>query len=110
FLVQSCVNSTELTEEQRLLLLESLEEKIVSRQLKLVGSILEQAGHGKGRFSVDASLLSFSQEKEQELTLAMVEMSGVKLQKDGSAVCTEQAFSATAALYASLYTLSILSN
>ncbi|KAM6107919.1 gasdermin-A [Pterocles gutturalis] len=97
----------ELTEDQRLLLLESLEDKIVSQQLKLVGSILE---HGKGRFSVDASLLSFSREKEQELTIAMVEMSGVKLHKDGSAVCTEKAFSAMAALYASLYALSILSN
>ncbi|NXT30625.1 GSDA3 protein, partial [Syrrhaptes paradoxus] len=107
FLVQSCVTSAELTEDQRLLLLESLEDKIVSQQLKLVGSILEQ---GKGRFSVDASLLSFSREKEQELTIAMVEMSGVKLQKDGSAVCTEKAFSAMAALYASLYTLRILSN
>lgn len=66
--------------------------------------------HGKGHFSVDASLLSFSQEKEQKLTIAMVEMSGVKLQKDGSAVCTEKAFAAIAALYVSQYVLDLLSN
>ncbi|XP_059686429.1 gasdermin-A [Gavia stellata] len=101
----------ELMEDQLLLLLESLEEKIVSQQLKLVGSILEHdIEHKKGPFSVDAGLLSFSQEKEENLTIAMVEMSGVKLQKDGSAVCTEEAFSAVAALYVSLYVLDLLSN
>ncbi|XP_010289853.1 PREDICTED: gasdermin-A3-like [Phaethon lepturus] len=101
----------ELMEDQLLLLLESLEDKIVSQQLKLVESILEHdIEHMKGGFSVDASLLSFSQEKEQKLTIAMVEMSGVKLQKDGSAVCMEEAFSAVAALYASLYVLNLLSN
>lgn len=35
-MVQTCFNSAELTEDQLLLLLESLEEKIVSQQLKLV--------------------------------------------------------------------------
>ncbi|XP_050767802.1 gasdermin-A [Gymnogyps californianus] len=101
----------ELTEDQLLLLLESLEEKIVSQQLKLVESILEHdIEHRKGCFSMDASLLSFSQEKEQKLTIAMVEMSGVRLQKDGSAVCTEEAFAAVAALYTSLYVLDLLSN
>ncbi|XP_035753854.1 gasdermin-A isoform X2 [Egretta garzetta] len=100
----------ELTEYQLLLLLESLEKKIVSQQLKLVKSILEHdTEHGNGHFSMDASLLS-SQEEEQKLTIAMVEMSGVKLQKDGSAVWTQEAFSAVAALYVSLYTLDLLSN
>ncbi|NXU30761.1 GSDA3 protein, partial [Thalassarche chlororhynchos] len=103
----TCFNSAELTEDQLLLLLESLEEKVVSQQLKLVREHASQ--HRKGRFSVDASVLSFSREKEQKLTIAMVEMSGVKLQKDGSAVCTEEAFSATAALYVSLYILNLLS-
>ncbi|KAM6042772.1 gasdermin-A-like [Theristicus caerulescens] len=101
----------ELTEDQLLLLLESLEEKIVSQQLKLVESLLKPyTGDRKGGFSVNTNLLSFSGEKEQELTIAMVEMSGVKLQKDGSAVCTEAAFSAIAALYVSLYILDLLSN
>ncbi|KAM6115026.1 gasdermin-A isoform 2-T2 [Phoenicopterus ruber ruber] len=101
----------ELTEDQLLLLLESLEDKIVSQQLKLVQSILEHnIDHREACFSVDTSLLSFSQEMEQKLTIAMVEMSGVKLQKDGSAVCTKEAFSAIAALYVSLYVLNLLSN
>ncbi|XP_010583858.1 PREDICTED: gasdermin-A [Haliaeetus leucocephalus] len=100
----------ELTEDQLLLLLESLEEKIVSQQLKLVESILEHDMEDREEhFSVDASLLSFSQEREQKLTIAMVEMSGVKLQKDGSVVCTK-AFFAVAALYVSLYVLDLLSN
>ncbi|XP_009989822.1 PREDICTED: gasdermin-A-like [Tauraco erythrolophus] len=100
----------ELTEDQLLLLLESLEEKIVSQQLKLVKSILEHdIERGKGPFHVDASLLSFSGEKEQKLTTAMVELSGVKLQEDGFAVCRKEAFSAVAALYVSLYLLNLLS-
>ncbi|NXE28420.1 GSDA2 protein, partial [Ardeotis kori] len=108
-LAQTCFNSAELSEDQLLLLLESLEEKLVSQQLKL--SILEHdIEHGTRHFSVDASLLSFSQEREQKLTIAMVEMSGVQLQKDGSAVCTGEAFSATAALYTSLYVLALLSD
>ncbi|KAM7082070.1 gasdermin-A [Ciconia maguari] len=101
----------ELTEDQLLLLLESLEEKIVSQQLKLVESILQcNIEFRKGPFSVDARLLSFPREEEQKLTIAMVEMSGVKLQEDGSAVCTEDDFSALAALTASLYVLDLLSN
>ncbi|KAM6312266.1 gasdermin-A [Podargus strigoides] len=100
----------ELTDDQLLLLLESWEEKIVPQQLKLVKSILEHnIDHRKEPFSVDASLLSFSGEMEQQLTIAVVEMSGVRLQKDGSAVCTTDAFSAVAALYASLYVLNLLS-
>ncbi|XP_028939982.1 gasdermin-A3-like [Antrostomus carolinensis] len=101
----------ELTEDQLLLLLESLENKIVSQQLKLVESILDQdIEERKGCFHVDASLLSFPREKEGKLTIAMVEMSGVTLQKDGSAVCTGEAFSAVAALYVSLYVLDLLSD
>ncbi|NXP04046.1 GSDA3 protein, partial [Thinocorus orbignyianus] len=106
----TCFHSAELTEDQLLLLLESLEEKIVPQQLKLVTSILEHdIEKEKGNFKVDAGLLSFSGEKEQELTIAMVGMSGVMLQKDGSVVCEEDAISATAALYVSLYVLSLLS-
>ncbi|KAM9520864.1 gasdermin-A [Guaruba guarouba] len=99
----------ELSDDQLLLLLESLENKIVPQQLKLVESILKQREHGKG-LSTDPSLLSFSQEREHQLTIAMMEMSGVKLHEDGSAACTEEAFPATAALYVSLYVLNLLSN
>ncbi|NXT91301.1 GSDA3 protein, partial [Anhinga rufa] len=108
---KTCFNSAELTTDQLLLLLESLEEKIVSQQLKLVREHASHLAENEGgRFSVDASLLSFSQEKEEKLTILMVEMSGVKLQKDGSVVYTEAAFSAIAALYVSLYVLDLLSN
>ncbi|XP_065507322.1 gasdermin-A [Caloenas nicobarica] len=101
----------ELTENQLLLLLEALEEKIVPQWLKLVESILEHdIEDTTGPFSVDPTLLSFPQEKEQELTIALVEMSGVKLQKDGSVICTDNAFPAVAALYVSLYVLGLLSN
>ncbi|NXW65924.1 GSDA3 protein, partial [Eurystomus gularis] len=106
----TCFISAELVEDQLLLLLESLDKKIVPQQLKLVASILEHdIERGKGCFTADTSLLSFSREEEQELTVAMVEMSGVTLQKDGSAACTEGAFSAIAALYTSLFVLDLLS-
>ncbi|KAM6295459.1 gasdermin-A [Aegotheles albertisi] len=101
----------ELMEEQLLLLLESLEERIVSQQLKLVKSILQHnIEHRKGPFSLDTTWLCFTQEKEEKLTMMMVEMSGVRLQKDGSATCTGEAFSAVAALYVSLYVLDVLSS
>ncbi|XP_061299230.1 gasdermin-A [Pezoporus flaviventris] len=99
----------ELSEDQHLLLLESLENKIVSQQLKLVESILKQREYRKG-FSADPSLLSFSRERDRQVTIAMMEMSGVKLREDGSAACTEDASSATEALYVSLYILNLLSN
>ncbi|NXJ37112.1 GSDA3 protein, partial [Ciconia maguari] len=105
----TCFNSAELTEDQLLLLLESLEEKIVSQQLKLVREHASHLAQNEGVVSVDARLLSFPREEEQKLTIAMVEMSGVKLQEDGSAVCTEDDFSALAALTASLYVLDLLS-
>ncbi|NXK29660.1 GSDA2 protein, partial [Arenaria interpres] len=105
----TCFNSAELTEDQLLLLLVSLEEKIMPQQLKLVMSILEHDIEKERSFRVDARLLSFSQEKEQELTLAMIEMSGATLQKDGSVICKEDAFLAIAALCVSLYILNFLS-
>ncbi|KAK2522395.1 gasdermin-A [Columba livia] len=100
-----------LTEDQLVLLLEALEEKILPQWLKLVESILEHdIEDTTGPFSVDPALLSFPQEKGQELTIALVGMSRVKLQKDGSAACMDNAFPAIAALYVSLYVLSFLSN
>ncbi|NXE84694.1 GSDA3 protein, partial [Cochlearius cochlearius] len=104
-LVKTCFNSTELTEYQLLLLLESLEKKIVSQQLKLVREHGSHLAENEG-----AGVLLSSQEEEQKLTIAMVEMSGVKLQKDGSVVWAQGAFSAIAALYVSLYILDLLSN
>ncbi|NXX76419.1 GSDA3 protein, partial [Urocolius indicus] len=98
FLIQIWFNSAVLMEDQLLLLLESLEKKIMFQQLKLVRE-----------HAVAASLLAFSREEEQNLTIAMVEMSGVRLEKDGSAASTAEAFSSVAALYVSLYVLDLLS-
>ncbi|NXI48963.1 GSDA3 protein, partial [Chloroceryle aenea] len=98
--------SAELTEDQLLLLLESLDKKIVPQQLKLVR---EHVSKGKKSLGAETGLLSFSQEEEGEITTAIFEMSGVTLRKDGSAVWTGEAFSAVAALYVSLYILHLLS-
>ncbi|NXV24165.1 GSDA3 protein, partial [Cepphus grylle] len=104
FLLQTCFNSAELTEDQLLLLLESLEMKIVPQQLKLVREHTSHLSQNEG----GRDLLSFPQEKEQELTIAMVEMSGVTVQKDGSVVWMKDAFPALAALCVSLYVLRVL--
>ncbi|XP_066061164.1 gasdermin-A-like [Chamaea fasciata] len=100
----------ELMEDQLLLLLESLERKIVSQQLKLVSYLLEHGlDKGKKGLHVEAELLSFSHKDEQRLTIALVELSGVQLQEDGSAVPRDQPFEAMAALFVALYTLNLLS-
>ncbi|NWU87726.1 GSDA3 protein, partial [Onychorhynchus coronatus] len=105
---QSWFNSAELLDNQLLLLLESLERKIVSQQLKLVSTHITP-GSSQGPFRVDARLLSFPQREDQSLTMALVELSGVKLQEDGSAVPMEHPFEVVVALYVALYILSLLS-
>ncbi|XP_051650606.1 gasdermin-A isoform X3 [Manacus candei] len=100
----------ELLDNQLALLLESLERKIVSQQLQLVGKLLEHELEDKNEsFRVDASLLSFPQQEDQSLTMALVELSRVKLQEDGSAEPMERPFEVVAALYVALYALSLLS-
>ncbi|NWH80320.1 GSDA2 protein, partial [Piaya cayana] len=109
---QTCFNSTELKEDQLLLLLESLEEGIMSQQLKLVKSILAHDMKRTTRpFRVDTGPLSLARgEKERKLTVTVVAMSGVELEEDGFTVCAGEAFVSVAALYASLYVLDALSN
>uniref|UniRef100_A0A8C9N099 Uncharacterized protein n=1 Tax=Serinus canaria TaxID=9135 RepID=A0A8C9N099_SERCA len=100
----------ELMEDQLELLLESLERKIVSQQLNLVANLLEHdLDKGKETFLVDARLLSFQHKEEQMLTIALVELSGVQLQEDGSAVPRDKPFEAMAALFVALYALNFLS-
>ncbi|NWR48607.1 GSDA2 protein, partial [Regulus satrapa] len=105
--------SAELMDNQLLLLLESLERKIVSRQLKLVRAHITlgsfQGEAGPEPFRVDAGLLSFPHKQEQGLTMVLVELSGVQLQEDGSAVPRNQPFEAVAALFVALYALNLLS-
>nr|XP_026655008.1 gasdermin-A [Zonotrichia albicollis] len=99
----------ELTEDQLLLLLESLERKIVSQQLNLVENLLKHdLDKEKETFLVNASML-FSQEEDQMLTIALVELSGVEFQEDGSAFPRDQPFEAMAALFVALYALNFLS-
>ncbi|XP_064256234.1 gasdermin-A3-like [Passer domesticus] len=99
----------ELTEDQLLLLLESLERKIVSQQLNLVENLLKHdLDKEKEPFFVDARVL-FPQEEEQRLTMALVELSGVQLQEDGSVIPRDKPFEAVAALFVALYTLNFLS-
>ncbi|XP_032934524.2 gasdermin-A-like [Catharus ustulatus] len=100
----------ELMDDQLLLLLESLERKILSQQLNLVAQLLKHDLEDKMcNFHVDASLLSFPHKEDQMLTMELVEMSGVQLQEDGSAVSLDQPFEAVAALFVALYALKLLS-
>ncbi|XP_058676815.1 gasdermin-A-like [Ammospiza caudacuta] len=101
----------ELTEDQLLLLLESLERKIVSQQLNLVGNLLKHdLEYEMSPFPVNARLLSFQHEEDQMLTIALVELSGVQLlQEKGSAIPRDEPFEAVAALFVALYALILLS-
>ncbi|XP_028558571.2 gasdermin-A [Podarcis muralis] len=99
----------ELTEEQLILLVESVEKKIVNSQLALVGSILDDFSRREKVFTIEAKFLS---EEELNITGAIIEMSGVTVQKNGSSLAgtgSPDAFSALCALYAALYALSTLS-
>uniref|UniRef100_U3JCH8 Gasdermin A n=1 Tax=Ficedula albicollis TaxID=59894 RepID=U3JCH8_FICAL len=99
----------ELMDDQLLLLLESLERKILSQQLKLVENLLKHDLDKGKSFHVDARLLSFPHEEELMLTMELVELSGVQLQEDGSAVPRDQPFESVAALFVAMYALNLLS-
>ncbi|NWT30941.1 GSDA2 protein, partial [Cardinalis cardinalis] len=120
--------SAELTEDQLLLLLESLERKIVSQQLNLVRTHITLGSFQGGTdyfnsnllkpnllfenlwpLLVDPGLLSFPHKEDQMLTIALVELSGVQLQENGSAVPRDKPFEAVAALLVALYALHLLS-
>ncbi|XP_064492692.1 gasdermin-A-like [Pseudopipra pipra] len=100
----------ELLDNQLALLLESLERKIVSQQLQLVEKLVKHKQMKQNKpFRVSASLLSFPRREDQTLTMALVELSRVKLREDGSAVPIEWPFELVAALYVALYALNLLS-
>ncbi|XP_074413668.1 gasdermin-A3-like [Zonotrichia albicollis] len=102
----------ELTEDQLLLLLESLERKIVSQQLNLVAHLLNPnlLFENLWPYFVDPGLLSFPRKEDQMLTIALVELSGVQLQENGSALPRNKPYEAVAALLVALYTLHLLSS
>ncbi|NWY47536.1 GSDA2 protein, partial [Sylvia atricapilla] len=105
FWIQTQFISAELLEDQLLLLLESLERKIVSQQLKLVRTRIILGSLQGGADYFNSSNISI----EQMLTIALVDLSGVQLQEDGAAVPRDQPFEAVAALFVALYTLNLLS-
>ncbi|NXP96301.1 GSDA3 protein, partial [Passerina amoena] len=105
FWIQTQFISAELTEDQLLLLLESLERKIVSQQLNLV-----RAHITLGSFQGEAGAMQLlPQEEDQKLTIVLVELSGVQLQEDGSVIPRDESFEAMAALFVVLYALNLLS-
>ncbi|XP_056368281.1 gasdermin-A-like [Oenanthe melanoleuca] len=96
----------ELMDDQLWLLLQSLERNILYQQLNLVAEILKHdLEDNMCNFHVDARLLSFPHKEEQMLTMELVELSGVQLQEDGSAVPRDKPFEAMAALFVAMYFL-----
>ncbi|XP_047911383.2 gasdermin-A [Anser cygnoides] len=102
---------SEQTEEQRLVLLESLEKKAVRHQRNLVERFFKcKTEDTEWRSGGGDILLPFSADGEDKTTIAMLEMSGVRIPKNEFAICDEEGFLALEALYASLYSLDLLSN
>ncbi|XP_067326652.1 gasdermin-A2-like [Anolis sagrei] len=96
----------ELQEEQLMLLEESLEKKIVPKQLELIDIILGNIlSNGEKKFTVDIQLLS---EEEMLIMGAMIEMSGVTVQKTEAHLTGTGDPAALVPLFVVLYVLSLL--
>ncbi|KAH0626871.1 hypothetical protein JD844_002146 [Phrynosoma platyrhinos] len=99
----------ELGEEQLMLLEESVEKNIISKQLALVKNMLDNnQSNREVNFTVDAQLLS---EEDLIITGAMIEMSGVTIKKTETGLAGTGApatFSVLSALYVGLYVLHLL--
>ncbi|OWK54806.1 Gasdermin-A3 [Lonchura striata] len=110
----SCRIFPELSPDLLLIILNTI--KAVMRDKNLLQELRQKVENllkhdldkGMDSFLVDSRLL-FSQEEEQMLTIALVELSGVQLQQDGLAVPRDQSFEAVAALFVALYALNFLS-
>ncbi|KAJ6660644.1 hypothetical protein lerEdw1_017641 [Lerista edwardsae] len=102
-------DDAELDEFQLSLLAESVEKKIVSKQLALVESILDHgSSNEEWKFDVGAQNIS---EEDLNITGAMIKLSGVTVEKNGSCLAgsgNPAAFSALGALYVALYALNLL--
>ncbi|XP_058039101.1 gasdermin-A isoform X2 [Ahaetulla prasina] len=100
----------ELTEFQIMLLVESMEKKIVSQQLNLVGGILEYFWNKKQDFAIKVQQLP---EEEWDITGALIEeISGISIQQSGCTVTGTvhpDASSALPALYVALFAIDLLS-
>ncbi|NXE71194.1 GSDA2 protein, partial [Calcarius ornatus] len=111
FWIQTQFISAELTEDQLLLLLESLERKIVSQQLNLVRTQVTLGSFQGGTDYFNSSNISIMRTQEdQMLTIVLVELSGVQLQENGSAIPRNKPFESIAALLVALYALHLLSD
>ncbi|XP_067326648.1 gasdermin-A2-like [Anolis sagrei] len=96
----------ELQEEQLMLLEESVEKKIVPKQLALVEIILGHIrGNSQVEFAVDAHILS---KEEMLITGAMIEMSGVTIQETETHLTGTGEPAAFVPLYVVLYVLNLL--
>nr|XP_060637039.1 gasdermin-A [Anolis sagrei ordinatus] len=96
----------ELQEEQLMLLEESMGKKIVSRQLELVKIILGNIlSNDEMKFTADAQLLP---KDEIIITGAMIEMSGVTIQKTEAHLSGTGEPEALIPLYVVLYVLNLL--
>ncbi|XP_060547640.1 gasdermin-A [Pantherophis guttatus] len=101
----------ELTEFQIMLLVKSMEKKIVSQQLNLVGRIIEEYfWNEKQNFTVEVQQLP---EEEWDITEALIEeISGISIQQRGCTVTksvNSDASSALSALYVALFAIDLLS-
>ncbi|KAM3821065.1 gasdermin-A3-like [Vipera latastei] len=102
----------ELTEFQIMLLVESMEKKIVSQQLNLVGRILDSIPfwNGKQNFTVEVQQLP---EEEWDITGILLEdISGISIQRSGCTVSGSvhpDVSSALPALYVVLFAIDLLS-
>ncbi|XP_015687751.1 gasdermin-A [Protobothrops mucrosquamatus] len=101
----------ELTDFQIMLLVESMEKKIVSQQLNLVGRILDKYfWNGKQNFTVEVQQLP---EEEWDITGMLIEeISGISIQRSGCTVSGSvhpDVSSALPALYVVLFAIDLLS-
>ncbi|XP_067326136.1 gasdermin-A2-like [Anolis sagrei] len=96
----------ELEEEQLMLLEESVERKIVPKQLALIDIILDNIlSNDEKKFTVDIQLLS---EEEMLIMGAMIEMSGVTVQETEAQLTGTGEPEALVPLFVVLYVLSLL--
>ncbi|KAJ8781531.1 hypothetical protein J1605_011030 [Eschrichtius robustus] len=106
-----CFSSPELSEAQQKLLVQSMEKKILPLQLKLMESTMEQnfLQDKEDVFPLQPELLSSLGEEELTLTEALVELSGLEVQRSGPQYTWDAVtLPCLCALYAGLSLLQLL--
>ncbi|XP_054849624.1 gasdermin-A isoform X2 [Eublepharis macularius] len=104
----------ELSESELLLLEESVERKMVPKQVPLVHRILENDfSNKKGTLTIDTQKEFAFIEDELDIMEAMIKLSGVTVQRNGASLAmtgNPDAFLTLGALYVVLYVLNLLSS